>query len=202
MNSITIDHLVPIATFILVATITPGPNNVMLASSGMNFGLRKTLPHIAGIHCGLYSLIVLAALGINQALLDVPQILLLLRVSASIYLLYLAWKILGIRMLVQTSKDPKPLSLRQAALFQFANPKAWIMSTSAMALAVPLVGSAQQALFTLCPTWAAVGFCCNCLWVLFGTNLGRALQVPKWRRIVNGTLATLTVATVGMFWIN
>lgn len=200
MTIIGIEALLPIASFIFVSTITPGPNNIMLATSGMRFGMRATLPHIIGIHCGLYLLVLLAAVGINQILLSMPEVLLFLRIFGSLYLAYLAWKILGFTLKTGSDADVKPLGILQALGFQFANPKAWIMSTSAMALALPLTGSALSAALALCLTWASLGFLCNCCWVLTGSNFRQYLENPTARRWISGCLALLTVATIGMFW--
>ena len=201
MSVLPLENLLPIVAFIFVATITPGPNNLMLAASGMQFGLRRTLPHILGIHLGLYSLVLMACVGINQLLLKTPGVLLFLRVFGSVYLLYLAWKIVGLTLVASQEPNARPLTILQAGIFQFANPKAWIMSTSAMALAIPLIGSANKAALALCLTWASVGLLCNCIWVLGGANLNRYLDKPGTRRIICAGLAALTVATVVMFWL-
>ena len=201
MEMLSLQSLLPIVTFIGVATITPGPNNLMLAASGMQFGLRRTLPHILGIHVGLYTLLAMACVGLNQLLLNLPGVLIFLRVFGSLYLLYLAWKIFGLTLVKSETTNSKPLTVWQAGLFQFANPKAWIMSTSAMALAIPILGSPNSAALTLLLTWATLGFMCNCIWVLSGANLNRYLDNPRTRQFICGGLASLTVATVGMFWL-
>lgn len=192
----------PIAIFTFVASITPGPNNIMLAASGLQYGFRQTLPHIVGIQLGFNLLILLAYLGISQLLLNLPGALLLLRLLGSAYLLYLAWKILGITFVSSSHPEKaRPLTIWQAGLFQFANPKAWIISTSAMALAIPLVGSADNAWLTLCLSWPAIGFLCNCLWVLGGTKLNGYLNNTQQRRIICCALAIITLLTVTMFWL-
>ena len=202
MNTISLDTLLPIVAFIFVATITPGPNNIMLAASGMQFGLRRTLPHILGIHLGLYSLLAMACIGLNQLLLSLPGVLIFLRLFGSVYLLYLAWKIFGLTLIKAEADNIRPLTVWQASLFQFANPKAWIMSTSAMALAIPILGSPNSAALTLLLTWATLGFVCNCIWVLSGANLNRYLDNPKAQQLICGGLALLTISTVAMFWLN
>jgi threonine/homoserine/homoserine lactone efflux protein len=201
MELTIVEKLLPVVVFIFVSTITPGPNNLMLAASGMQFGYRLTLPHILGIHLGLYTLILMAYVGLNQLLLNLPGVLLFLRLFGSAYLLYLAWKMFGLTLIANNPSHTKPLTILQAGAFQFANPKAWIMTTSAMALAIPLLGSASNAAFALCLTWASIGFVCNTIWVLGGVNLNRYLSNATTRRIICVALALLTVATVAMFWI-
>lgn len=201
MEFITPEKILPVAIFIFVSTITPGPNNLMLAASGMQFGLRKTLPHILGIHLGLYTLVLMACFGLNQLLLNMPGVLLFLRIFGSAYLLYLAWKIFGLTLIANQNANTQPLTILQAGVFQFANPKAWMMSTSAMALTIPLTGSADKAAVMICLIWASLGLSCNCLWVMGGANLNRYLDNANTRRLICASLAVLTVATVMMFWI-
>lgn len=201
MELFSFQALIPIATFIVVSTITPGPNNIMLAASGMQFGFRATIPHICGIHLGLYSLVILASVGLNQLLINIPGLLLFLRIAGSLYLLYLAWKIFGLTIM-KSEHHRKPLTVLQAGLFQFANPKAWMMSTSAMALAIPLLGSAGAAAIVLCLNWLTLGLVCNCLWVLSGVNLNRFLANDTIRQVISSGLAILTVLTIIMFWVN
>lgn len=202
MEYFTLGKLLPIFTFIFIASITPGPNNLMLAASGMNFGLRRTVPHIGGIFIGFNILVLMAAMGLNQLLLSLPGMQLSLRILASVYLLYLAWKIFGINIDGNTADNNTPISLLQAGAFQFTNPKAWMMSTSAMALAIPLFDSPLRAFVFLVLTFALVGTTCNCVWVLGGVNLKRLLADDKFRRAINVSLAMLTVLTIGLFWMN
>jgi threonine/homoserine/homoserine lactone efflux protein len=194
------ETLTPIAIFIFVASITPGPNNLMLAASGVNFGLRATLPHILGIQLGLYSLVIIAALGIGPLMLAVPGVMLGLKFVASLYLVYLAWKVLGSSLARAELKIVRPLSSVQALLLQFANPKAWVMTSSAIALSLPLLGSTLIAAITLCGIWSSLGLLCNVSWVLAGSSIRQRLQSPQSRRVINSVFALLILATVALFW--
>lgn len=124
----------PVALYIMSMTLTPGPNNVMLTASGANFGFRRTLPHMAGIVGGCFILFSSIALGLGVLFERFPAIQLGLRWLGSAYLLYLAWKIASAPPPnLKGSSHSIPLTFWQAAAFQFANPKAWIMGLALMA---------------------------------------------------------------------
>jgi threonine/homoserine/homoserine lactone efflux protein len=118
--------------FVFVSSITPGPNNLMLLSSGTRFGFRRTIPHMLGIGVGFMVMIALVGLGLAQLFLLYPPLHLALKIVSITYLLYLAWKI-------ATSEPPtadeaetgKPMTFLQAAAFQWVNPKAWTMTLTA-----------------------------------------------------------------------
>ena len=107
----------------MVAAFTPGPNNVMLAASGANFGFRRTLPHIFGILVGFCSLVVAAGLGLATLFAMMTWLYDVLKVISVLFLLYLAWKIGSAGRTTTKDKD-RPLSFVQAASFQLVNPKA------------------------------------------------------------------------------
>jgi len=119
-----------ICLFALVTTGTPGPNNIMLTSSGANFGFRKTIPHMAGVNLGLISLHLLMGLGLGAIFIQFPMLQNILKVLGSAYLLWLAWKMLG-NSVAATRNTPQPLTMLQAASFQYVNPKAWVMAIGA-----------------------------------------------------------------------
>lgn len=187
--------------FIFISTITPGPNNLLLAASGIRFGVRRTLPHIAGIHLGVYLLIALCGLGMGQLLLATPYAVVALKVFGSGYLIYLAWKIIGFELDSSdgTSTD-QPMNLLQAAIFQFSNPKAWMMATTGLNISFAWNNNMASAVVLLCLGFATLGILCNLTWVWLGSSLSRLFTNPTYRLIINATLAIVTVATVIMFW--
>ena len=194
--------VIPFISFIFISTITPGPNNVLLAASGIRFGFKKTLPHILGIHFGVYALVVLCGLGLRQILLTAPEALLLLKVFGTGYLLYLAWKILGFTLPDQHDEDvASPMTLSQAIVFQFSNPKAWMMATTGLNISLALNDSMFTAVLLLCAGFATLGLLCNFTWVLMGASLRNAFSIPVYRLWINGGLAMVTIATVVIFWI-
>ncbi len=114
--------LIAVITFATVTAFTPGPNNLMLAASGANFGFRRSLPHILGIWVGFMSMFLAASFGLASLFALLPALYSILKVLSIMFLLYLAWRIATAGRAESKEKD-KPLQLWQAALFQVINPK-------------------------------------------------------------------------------
>lgn len=128
------DTFLWLVLFAFVTSITPGPNNLMLLASGVNFGFVRTIPHMLGIAVGFGSLLVGVGLGLGALLAAWPALAILLKVAGGSYLIYLAWRIARSRAMGSSGSTAQPLTLFQAAAFQWVNPKAWMMSITAMAL--------------------------------------------------------------------
>jgi threonine/homoserine/homoserine lactone efflux protein len=193
------DLLAPFASFAVVSFITPGPNNLLLAASGSAFGFRRTVPHMAGISAGFALLVALCGLGLGAVVAASPSAGLVLRLVGTGYLLWLAWRLLGATAAAVDSH--RPCTVLEAALFQFANPKAWMMGITAASAFLP----------TNMPTWAAtlwitvlfslVGLPCMGLWVLAGSALRRHLARPAVGWTWRCGLALLTLyAAAGLWW--
>lgn len=189
-----------LAIFAFVSSITPGPNNIMLWGSGMNFGFRRTTPHIFGVNLGFASLILVTSLGLGTVFVEFPAINTALRVVGSIYLLYLAYKVATSSGVNEGESASQPLTFAQAAAFQYVNPKAWVMGATAAASFLPENQSIIVGAFALTGIFVAVNLPCITTWVAAGTGIGRLMTNEKRRRAVNGVLGLLLVGTV--FLIN
>ena len=195
------EFLLPLLIFVFVSTITPGPNNFLLATSGIKFGVRATIPHVIGIHFGLYLMIVLCGLGLGQILNQLPEAMVALKVFGTIYLCYLAWKILGFKFTGQeTQADGKPMSMSEALVFQFSNPKAWMMATTGLNLSLGFDDSVVTVIVAFCAGFATLGLGCNLVWLCAGASLRRFWMQEQYQRFINGCLALLTLLAIGTFW--
>lgn len=187
----------PAALYMFSMTITPGPNNVMLTASGANYGFWRTMPHILGILGGCFLLFSAIALGLGLLFERYPWVQMLLRIVGSAYLLYLAWKI-------ATAPPPdlrlrgegRPLTFWQAAAFQFANPKAWVMGLALMAGFLPEGGDTLINALLLAAFAEAVALPCIALWAGFGLAIGRLLKSVRAWRVFNMLMGGLTAACV------
>lgn len=184
------------AAFAFVTSVTPGPNNIMLLASGVNFGVRRTLPHILGISTGMIILLLAVGLGLNQVFVRYPDLYGALQLVGGAYLLYLAWKIAS-----AGAPDPdslsrsKPFSFIQAAAFQWVNPKAWVMALGAITSFVPQHDFIHNMLLVAGLFALINGPSCS-LWVITGSLLRRALQSPRTLRLFNGGMAILLVLSL------
>ena len=193
--------LIPLIIFAVATCITPGPNNIMLTASGANFGFKRSIPHILGIVAGLTFLQVLSAMGLGVLFYQFPQLQLILKIIGSLYLLYLAWKIATIPSLKKSNRKGKPFTFFEAALFQFLNPKALVMSFSAMttftiAGQAYLVSAIQVVLVFAIICAPSISF-----WAGFGVAVGRILDSPKRFRIFNLSLGAVTALSVAVIII-
>ncbi|MFY0990580.1 LysE family translocator [Halomonas sp. C05BenzN] len=193
----TLAFLGPAALYMISMTITPGPNNVMLTASGANYGFLRTLPHIFGILGGCFLLFAGIALGLGLVFERYPLVQTLLRLVGSAYLLYLAWRIATAPPPdLRQAEEGRPLGFWQAAAFQFANPKAWVMGLALMAGFLPEGGDTVMNALLLAGFAELVGLPCIALWAGFGTAIGRWLDTPRAWRLFNATMGALTAACV------
>ena len=189
------EMLIALLSFCLVASITPGPINMMLLSSGATFGFRRTVPHILGISSGMVAMVLILGWTLAGAAHGVPALFPVLHVVSTIYLLWLAWRIATSSGPSKARASGKPLSLAGAAAFQWVNPKAWAMVLGAVAsfarpdhlgLDVPVIALVL----------AAFGLPCITLWAGSGSALQGVLAHPRALRTFNIGMAALLVASI------
>jgi len=193
--------LLPLISFAIAATGTPGPNNIMLTASGANFGYRRSLPHIFGILIGFPSMVLAVGLGLGQVFTAYPQLHEILKWAGSAYLLFLAWKIATAARPKSAAHEAKPLTFWQAALFQWVNPKAWIMTVAALTAYTTGEGSYVVETFIVAGVFFAVSFPLISAWCLFGALIGRWLTSQRALMVFNGTMSALIVASIALLYV-
>lgn len=195
------ETLLPFILFALSATLTPGPNNVMLLASGANFGLRATGPHMLGISLGFPVMVFGVGLGLGAVFEQLPMLHEILRWAGGAYLVWLAWKIATAAGMGEAEGRGRPFTFLQAAGFQWVNPKAWIMAVSAFSVySAPDAAALPQALL-FGGIFCVVAFPSCGIWAAFGSVLGRLLQSGRALRIFNGAMAALLVASVLLLFV-
>ncbi|MDB5774514.1 MAG: lysine transporter LysE [Herbaspirillum sp.] len=193
-------NLLPLAFFAFVTTITPGPNNIMLASSGIWFGFVRSIPHMLGISFGFTLLLAACAAGIGSLVMAVPSAQFLLKVAGSGYLLYLAWKLRNMPLTPAGAVAARPMSFRGAAMFQFANPKAWVIGITGASGFLPLLQPIWWAIAVYCLVFCVVGLPCIGVWAGAGAMLRRCLRHALWRRIFSAVMVLLTLYSAWAIW--
>ena len=188
--------LIAFVIFAIVGSITPGPNNMMLLASGVNFGLARTIPHLLGVSIGFAAMVAAMGLGLGTIFEAYPVLHMILRYVGAAYLVFLAWKI-------ATAGAPgengaarrRPITFLQAAAFQWVNPKAWVLALSAISTYTP-PGQFFFNVLVVAIVFGAVNLPCVGLWVLFGTAMRRLLTHPTVVRVFNGVMAVALVASL------
>lgn len=185
-----------VVVFSFVSSITPGPNNLMLLASGVNFGFVRTIPHVMGIGVGFASLLLGVGFGLGALLTAYPGLHLALKVLGGAYLLYLSWRIAMSRSMAKDGDAKgRPMTFSEAAAFQWINPKAWVMAVTVMALYADPQMPFLSALLVTIPC-ALVNLPCVSAWAAFGVALRQFLADPvrlKWFNIGMGVLLALTL---------
>jgi threonine/homoserine/homoserine lactone efflux protein len=182
--------------FGVIAAITPGPNNVMLTTTGLNFGVRRGVPHLLGICIGFPVMLALIGLGFGTLFQLYPILHEVIKIVGVIYLLYLAWKIANTQGGVGEISQSKPINFWQAAAFQWINPKAWIMGSSALAAYTSLDDNFFLQVLIICVTFMIITIPCAGIWLVFGAGLQHFLKDPRHLKIFNISMALLLIASI------
>ncbi|MFV8783352.1 LysE family translocator [Microbulbifer sp. SA54] len=190
-----LDALLPIVLFVFATSITPGPNNLMIMSSGLNFGVSRSMPHFLGICIGYPAMIIAIGLGLGALFNQFPLLHEIIRWVGIAYLLYLAWVIAATRE-VGSAEGKKPFTFLQAVAFQWVNPKGWIMAVGALAAFTTPDGTMLVEAGRIALTFILIGGPCIVVWLMFGVGLKQLLKDPRHLRIFNITMGLLLAASV------
>jgi len=187
-----------IAIFIFAAStsITPGPNNIMIMASGLNFGTRKSVPHYLGICIGFPLMVALVGAGFGFVFDQYPVLHEIIKIVGIIYLLYLAWVIANSSPKSLESNKSNPISFIQAVFFQWVNPKAWIMATGAVAAYTSATSDIYLQVVIIALIFFAVSFPCIGMWLVFGVWLKKFLKDPSHQRAFIISMAFLLVVSI------
>ncbi|MBB3396244.1 MULTISPECIES: LysE family translocator [unclassified Rhizobium] len=190
-----LDTFLALVLFAFTTSITPGPNNMMLFASGVNFGFRRTVPHMLGIGAGFFSLLIGVGFGLGALLHTVPALYTTLKFAGGAYLAWIAWKIATSRTLSEGKSGVKPMSFLSAAAFQWVNPKAWVMAVTAMATyTIPDIYLASVLIVGF--AFALVNVPSVSTWAGFGSALRDWLSDPVRLKWFNITMAVLLVLSL------
>lgn len=187
--------LLTLTTFAFVTSVTPGPNNMMLFASGVNFGFRRTIPHMFGIGAGFFTLLICVGFGLGAVLTTYPLLFTLLKFAGGAYLLYIAWNIAASRSISGGAAGAWPMTFLEAAAFQWVNPKAWVMALGAMT-AYTSPENYTASVFVTAGVFAAVNVPSVSVWAGFGSALRDWLAVPKrlkWFNLCMGLALALSL---------
>ncbi|WP_299265004.1 LysE family translocator [uncultured Psychrosphaera sp.] len=192
---VTLDIIMALMLFAFASSISPGPNNLMLMSSGANFGFRKTLPHMFGVGFGFTLMVALVGIGIMQVFDLYPASYLILKWCSVIYLGYLSYKVATAAQPENSnSNNVKPFSFIQAVLFQWVNPKAWTMALTAIGIYAPERDITSVMIVAL--VFGAVNLPSISVWVVLGLKIQKMLSSVKRLRMFNAVMATLLLASL------
>ncbi|WP_109408925.1 LysE family translocator [Proteus genomosp. 4] len=199
----TISLIFSLTIFLFIAAITPGPNNLLLTSSGANVGFKGSLKLMAGIMLGMQCVLLSSAFGVAALLIIYPALHIGLKIIGSAYLLWLAWKTAtsSYQRLDIPAKTPQAVSWFQGGLLQFLNPKAWMMGLGAVG-SFSLSGDAYfSSIIAMSIVMVIVNFVAGIVWILGGTLISLFLQSRRSWFVFNISMGLLTALCVPLIWV-
>ena len=193
-------QLIAFVTFSAVVAGTPGPSNALLTVVGARAGVRRGLPSLLGQVTGMGAMLFAITLGLGDVLLAHPLALQALKWGGAAMLCWIAWRIATAGH--GGGAADAPAGFLGMAAFQWVNPKGWLVGVAAIATFLDRrAGGAlgQAAVFAI--LFALVAFPSCLPWLAFGAALQRFLRTPRARRVLNGAMAALLVAsTILLVW--
>lgn len=189
-----------LVTYTVVMTITPGPNNLLLLSSGLTFGLTRTSWHMVGILCGVLLQICVTGAGLGALFVRFPEFQTGLKLAGTLYMLWLARRLWEAGE-IKTVRAVRPISFIEAMGFQFVNPKAWIMATTVIAVFVPAGPAYIERLATVGLIFTTIALPCIIVWAASGAWLRSVVYNGVVRRRINRSMAVLSALTAISFWL-
>lgn len=192
------------AGFALAMAATPGPNNAMIAASGANFGMRRSLPHLLGVTLGFPTMLLLVALGAAELLHATPGLERALRWGGAAWMLWLAWRIATAEPAGGAAEAgragggtrTRPLSFLEAAAFQWVNPKAWTIAAGAIAAYTAGGGALLPRALLLAAIFAVATLLSLVAWAALGAGMARLLLRASALRRFNRVMALLLALSV------
>jgi len=192
---ITLELIATISVYYFVMYATPGPNNSILTASGIKFGFIRSIPNIIGISSGHGIQLALVCFGLGSLFTQFPILLEVLKYIGACYLLYLAWKMFGSLNISITEEKSSPLKYHEAILFQFVNPKAWVICITAVSLFYPenvnlIIGTLFLVIMSTIINLPSIS-----IWAFGGSIIRRYLSNKKLKTIIEWILAILLLGT-------
>lgn len=192
-------NFLPLVTYLLVMSIAPGPNNLVLATSGANFGFARTVPALSGMAFGLALQVGLLTVFLGSLVSVIASFQLYLALAGCAYLLWLSWGMLHAGQVEAGACGARPMGFFGGILFNWLNPNVWLIGFNLAMLFLPHQMTPWHAgvLFSLV-TFAVVSPCIA-LWACSGVMIGRFLGSAWRRRLFNAVMAAMLAATA--FWL-
>jgi threonine/homoserine/homoserine lactone efflux protein len=186
----------PLLVFAAVMSLTPGPNVVMVTASAANFGFRRVVPHMLGITLGFGVLLMTVGLRLAGLVRAEPRLHTVLKYGGAAYLLYLAWRIARADAASSASARAKPIGFFEAALFQWVNPKGWVIALGALSAFTTVGGDVLWETSVIASVNAATCLISVAIWAGFGAAIGRLLRARGPRMAFNWSMAGLLVLSL------
>jgi len=193
---ITTELFFGLVTFYFIMFMTPGPNNIMLTLSGIKFGFKKTIPHMIGIPIGHSIQIISVSLGLGTLFQQFPHIQQILKIIGCMYLFYLSYKMIGsLNIKEQNNSSGRPMKIYEASLFQFLNPKAWVVALTVVSVFFTNQENLIVAILFLALTAPLICSLSVVTWAGFGSSIRIFISNKKIKKFIEILMAVLLSIT-------
>jgi threonine/homoserine/homoserine lactone efflux protein len=193
---ITPELFLGLITFYFVMFFTPGPNNVMLTISGIKFGFKKTIPHMIGIPIGHTIQIISVSLGLGVIFQKYPEVQNILKYIGCGYLFFLAYKMFGSLNIKNNNENSgRPMKLYEASLFQFLNPKAWVVALTVVTVFFPREENFIKAMLFVSLTAPLICSFSVMTWAGFGSTIRIFISNNKIKKFIEVLMSVLLIIT-------
>jgi threonine/homoserine/homoserine lactone efflux protein len=191
-----VELIAAIFLFAIATSVSPGPNNIMVMSSGANYGIKQSFPMLAGICIGFPVMVITIGLGMGSIFKLYPEILIAMNIVGTLYLLYLAYLIGTASPQSIENNNSKPLTFVQAALFQWVNPKAWIMATGAVSAYVTSQSDPFNQIILIALVFFVISLPSVGVWLIFGVSLKSFMANRHKQKIFNMFMSMLLILSL------
>ncbi len=190
----SVETLVALIVFAAVTSVTPGPNNAMVLASGVHFGFRRTIPHMVGIALGYGVMLAIIGAGIGAAMSVSPLVEVAMRLASGAWMMWVAWSLARSTHAGGDASRLRPMTFIEGALFQWVNPKGWVLALSSMSLFTKS-GDLVTDVTIVVAVYVVTCLPSSSIWTAFGVSLRRFLAVPWRLRAFNFSMAILLLAS-------
>lgn len=190
----------PLYVFVLAGLFSPGPNVILITTSGARFGFRRTLPHVAGIVVGVFVIAALAGLGVGAVMAELPVLNMTLKIAAATWILWMAWRLFMSTRRPQAPDRDRPFSFIEAVLFQWINAKLWAVALAAATGFASTLPPMQEAL-RLGTAFSGLNVFVCLFWVAAGSALTYLLTTHHAWNAFTTVMAGFLALSAGMIFL-
>jgi threonine/homoserine/homoserine lactone efflux protein len=192
--------ILAVAPFALAMSLSPGPNNIMIAAIAGRHGVRRTMPYLLGTLFGVTTLMLAIGLGLGSLFLRWPSAHSWLKIIGVAYMLWLAWCVATAPVSIQPPAE-RPFGFLTAVIFQWLNPKAWMMALGGFSIFTTVGGTIHAETLLIAFTFALAFVPAVSLWTVIGLTAKRFLNSKKSVAAFNAVMGILIVLSAGAVFV-
>lgn len=191
----------PFLLFAFVASITPGPTNILILTSSQRFGVKATLPAVAGACVSASLIVFISGAGAGELLRDYPHVRDGMSWAGALWLSWMSWQLFNAPAVSLRAESQQPFSAKAAAMLQLINPKTWIMALAVVSLFAPHGTQPLREIAALSLWFLLISTLCLCAWTLLGKAVNRFFRTAASRVIFQRAMAVCLLASAWAgFW--